>query len=442
MKLSTFSSTFFKHLIEYQEHKYIDYKAYLYEINDDKKKAEFLKDIIAFANRARKDHKPCFIVFGYNENNIKDPICDLRQPSNANYLDWETFRNCIPDSLESEIDYIKSRLLSVINDSIQPIPDLQILFGDYLNKIVGYIAFDANQNRDFIYELKIDVNKNKKGTAAFRIDNQCRWLEKEFDKSTLSSKWYPYIYPEQWSKYFEKYINSNFFDPNKFASVEIKFYYENPSLTPDEQILRMLSSGEKIIYLTGSLGIGKSRLMKSLTYNLASKFFTDDQHSETIFSNTDLFTELNIKIPIYVSLNKRFESKDSVLKVIDNVLKNNFEIDNNSEICFNELIKNPEYHFVIFFDGLDELLDRDHSIKVLNEFLEEMNDKVAVIISSRNYTFPYQHMSQEVKIPNLTHEQIHEYIHSNINSWYEDGTISKDEAERFEAEIDYATFFL
>ncbi|MGC9400665.1 MAG: helix-turn-helix domain-containing protein [Anaerolineae bacterium] len=162
-----------------------------------KKRAEFLRDVIALANTARLFGEPAYLIFGLDdEGNILDLKDSLRVYDRGETTPWEGFRHSIGQFIR---EYIEPSLVH-----------WDLKHGEVDGKEVGYLLI-----KPYAARHKFQVKKKLKSGREVMLEKSQSWIRFGESKYNLRNMPFesmpyeysyaevPYVLPSIWLKYFE-----------------------------------------------------------------------------------------------------------------------------------------------------------------------------------------------------------------------------------------------
>lgn len=448
------SNKFSKELVEelckkWREGPRLDYKSQILKLRDEKEQFSFIKDVIAFANTARRIGKPCWIVFGFDEK--KGNYIDVSSQYPANEPDWAHDPN-IPLATK-QTDLVENVILQKCGNWIDQRVDMKYFYG-YIcedeKKLVSYLEIRPSMTNE-----PFKLRKNyipKKGTAYHIGDVFIRWGSSSV---VLNSSEIGYLcscsqalyldkfnwtslidfYLKRNSKYFEK-IND--FPPLiKVGGNNIFDVFEN-----------FLKSDYSLMEIIGKAGLGKTTLLLGLTHYLAKKlsiesidkpyFGYSEKQIENETTVNSYISALEVVpqnfVPIYFSMREHFSNetafKETLMKNILGIVKYNNEDEN---IGLESVFNIPGSKWVLFLDGIDEIINREKFGPILNSWIKRLGRNVKVVIASRPDYIDKIDNYYVVELCPLTEELSKNYILQSIKNREIENRKKKEISKRIES---------
>lgn len=398
------SKLFSQWLVGWKEDPRIDFKAQIIRLvdergqRDDKKKFELAKDLIAFANIARRIGQPCWIAFGIEEGK---KLSDVRGQYPQRKPDWHNPNKSLA---ELQADEVEMPYRNVARDWVEPEPNIQLEYGEIDGFFVSYLQINP-EYPEKPYCLKRDYGKYKKGTVFVRRGSATVEVTPAEAKNLLPARKVAYLTREDWKEVVERArINSE-----QFYNLAITFPLldlEGNSVL--ETILERLQKGKKITVLVGNAGQGKTTIINALAWELADKFRPEGlrrYYAETdIFKDSlsvveDLEVVPTVPLPIKMELRKALRDLSTfeveLLKSMLGTIPHDRELQHYWRI--------PGSHWILLLDGVDEIHEWEFFAEHLQNWLERLPDNVQVVISSRPYAIAS--ISDEVHLAPLDKNQ-------------------------------------
>ena len=380
----------FRRKITQQEGLLFDRKAYV-ELWDDRRKASFIKDIIALANTSRFTGKESELILGVNDYGIIHGINDMLPRCGGS------------------VDGLKRKIKDEIINFIEP----HLIVGLEAVNCDGHLILSVKipaLPTENPFKVKKDLHQIEKGQCWIRSGESNTELIPEMERFYLPYTKCPYISPEQWKSYF------TLLQERHQKSIKIEGYQE--LLTPNgkeviKEIQDFLDSNKKVLVLIGEAAIGKTTILERFAYGRAESLEGDIRNQE----NFKRFYHPFGFIPIFVSLRDMCLQE---IRQLENLLVNRLceglrFLDNRPEELY-RLFENQEYHFVALLDGIDELFNeqaRRQFIRVLEDMTRRYPE-LKFILATRpplpSFADEYRSEIIEIKIQPFTREQIRKYI--------------------------------
>ncbi|GEM_PF-1469416 len=344
---------------EYEETPLRDRKAQLPNLvrgpGVPKKRAEFLRDVIALANTARLFGKPAYLIFGLdNGGNILDQKEHLQVYKKGETSPWEQ---------------VRSQMGQLINEYIHPaLPHFEVYHGEVDDKEVGYMlikpmptAENFQVKKRFPPKGEVELAKGDSwirfGESKAKLEDPIRFSEGPYAYSYAEI---PYILPSSWRRYFQhllvddRILNARAIHPYQ------QLYTVGANRAPlDEVVSRFLTHPtSRVLILQGQAGSGKTIFLRRLVADWAESGLvaTEEQIKREEFLPPPSW------IPIYFPLvfveTEHLENADSLAtQLVEQVNeKGGFWADSRPSNP-QALLEYSDLHWVLCFDGFDEIDD-------------------------------------------------------------------------------------
>jgi energy-coupling factor transporter ATP-binding protein EcfA2 len=376
----------------------LDFKASLYKLDDKDNICECARDIIAFANVARRTNKKCYILFGVGKDETERRVLyDVRDqfPGKKKPQGWDNPNVSIHDK---QVDGVEKVFNDVLQHWIDPdMPDLSLQYGKINGVFVSYLEIKPKlSSRPFSFKCdylrkKDDKRFNKgdvfvrKGASTVRVPDS---------EVSCLYQWDQVAYLEQaeWRKIIQAHLSGEF---EKMWNLSPYFHpkTEPPDLTAFDAAMQALDAGKHLVVITGHAGSGKTVLLHRLAYALAKQhnlemptqrnlFGESESEGETIQSiASDLEVVPPFPVPIFMSLREAFENIDAFERGLLSRLQD--WIDKDKAKRLDQFFNIPGSRWIILLDGLDELHNRENFAPYLRTWISNLPANVQVVITSR-----------------------------------------------------------
>ncbi len=380
----------FRRKITQQEGVLFDRKAYV-ELWDDRRKASFIKDILALANTSRCTGKESELVMGVDdEGNIKGISEMTNRFGNLDavrrFLTSSILRYIQPDLELVDVQSIDCDGHTILSIKIPPLPT--------------ETPFKVRRNLDCI----------KTGQSWIRTGESNTELTPDIERFYLPYTKCPYIFPEQWRDYFidlqERFSHS----------YTIEGYQELLSSHGKEiveEIREFLEDDKKLLVLKGEAAIGKTTILERFAFSQAELLEGDIHNRENFY---EMYYPIGY-IPIFVSLRDiRIQEVSEMETLLVNRLCEGMKFQDRRPAELNRLFENTKNKFGVLLDGFDEILNDDAKrqfIRVLEDVMGRYPDLKFILTTrppSPSFTNEHRNKISEVKIQPFNAEQMRKYI--------------------------------
>jgi hypothetical protein len=386
-----------------------DLKTRLPNLDDDKERAEFIRDVIAMANAVRRIGHRGYLIFG-----ISEPSIVVDQASTAVSSKTQA------SDIYKLMDQNSLHLLAVIERHIEPRVDAELFFCEVrgpvgpqatsnpsneelknLNHgIVAWLEFRYLHDGPFIVQrgVEYDEIKNDKcfkrvlkpGSAWTRFGaSKGRELRGDDQRVLVAFRDVPYIDTGYWKTYAHQ------------ARPELPPFYqavggcverahaEKPERYHGlaiEYLDDWLGDAQTNLCLEGGIGSGKSTILRQF-HSLLLKRLQMDVDGRKIHEPPQQW------IPVWVDVNGESFAETTVVadlvldRIADFGLPFNSEVGSRPAEWRRKILESPDLRYVIMFDGLDEMdeseVDWQKSLRSVRRFCESRRSQIRAILSAR-----------------------------------------------------------
>jgi hypothetical protein len=402
---------------EWTEGPFLDFKSEMYQYGkDEEKQFEFAKDVIAFANTARRTGKPCFIVFVDDNSKSEERFRINRQYPHQHPK---------PDISRADAmtDYVLKTLQETADKWIEPrAPELFLEWGDYKGGFVAWLEIKPD-NAGQPFKLKRAVKGFSKGSVFLRKGSVSALVQPDQVQYLCSVSEADYLERKHWQGLVEHHRREGS-EARKFWMlpdyVEIKT--KDTGTSAEETVLQLLAEGKRRILVTAPAGVGKTVLLQRLAYVLAQRhpervtdadYFGQNDSPDTgapeVIDRVDTLEVVPAQpVPIYMTLRATYETIDIFAK---DLIKHVQEISGHSGIRSPEtLFTIPNSKWVLLLDGVDELGNREEFGDKLLGWIRQLRSDVQVVLSARPYAAHRESAEAEVKLTELPPDEINQRL--------------------------------
>lgn len=358
------------------------------------KKGEAARDIIAFANVARRTGKPCWMVFGVNDKD-RSLFYDLRNeyPARQKPKHRAQFER---KSLITQQEEIVQQYRNLAEEWVDPRPRLEYGFGEVNGKLVACLSILPSPQKQ-PFRLKRDVLTKKSrvypaGTAFIRYGESTVPVDvDDLDELTVSR--IPYLTGDTWKRIIALLQQNPVFENARGAIREFPILDEN-NRDALSVLLDLLASKKQHIAVIGPAGSGKSVLLHALAYELAVRHNLDNLTYREYFAQKvanddfagigDLEVVPRYPVPIFVHLRGRFDTLDVFKQTVLVKMGWRASVDEHIEYELDDYFRIPNSRWVLILDALDEVQNLEESFgPSLAQWLKLLPENVQIVISQR-----------------------------------------------------------
>ena len=413
-----------------------------HEINPQKKRADFLKDLIALANAARQRNEHAYLCLGiaeYDEWTLHG--VEGRHPVTNPRPAWEEVESH-PELMNRWAEGIARVYLGFAEQYIEPgLPDVHyetgwiedhliglLVIGPGSSPAVGFYLTESEQKRRKLEEMSLEpgFSWRRLGALSDRIaPHQRDWMLKAHDR-------FPYVPLEGWKSYFEHLLTQYEYHPE--APSQIARYQPLRARSDSEEIKtvaefldRFAHSNElpRVLLLTGLPGGGKTTVLERLTWDLASEAYAAMMatHNRRYVPGQDRALDFpkDVPIPVLVNLcgfevSKQCTPEDLFCRAMTSCGGSILRLDQHESPA--NILCDRDFRFVLMLDGLDEIPRRRHSLwartlRSLHSFVERYPATRFIVSCRSNSTEdvgPQWRGLPRLHIEPLTEAQVREYL--------------------------------
>lgn len=378
---------------QYEETLLRDRKAYV-EYWKPKEKAEFIRDIIALANTARMMGQPAYLIMGVHDA-ADGTLNDIR--GIGEMLDRQIRQG--RTELQAR-ETLRQEMMGIVRRYVTPVLSPEIPPFDKINEnVVGYVLIPPLTGEPFQVSREF-----RDGGQTYLHPGQC-WLRYGESKGEVKPKELapdddklrycyaevPYVLPSMWQDYFEQVQFEIQRLWNKAGPLSEAAYQElrDSKGVPIRQIADefLEENDARLLILQGAAGCGKSLFLQRLALSLVKEGAQDVEAAKRL----EQFRPPGGFIPVLFSLRDLTRSAradsarftEELCKLLHVLWVNNKhgQRPKNPE----KLFANPNLHWLILLDGLDELGQYDHRREFLNVLLAFMRayPRLRIVLTTR-----------------------------------------------------------
>lgn len=417
----------------------LDFKEQLYKFDDDKTKFKFAKHVIAFANVARRIGKPCWMVFGVQDDNrsihdVKDQYPGAGDPPGY----WNNPRVPIHGKQQDGVEEVYR---NVVHDWIEPNPEFRLEYGIYREKFVSYIEIRPNYpSNPYALAKKPSHKTFRKGTVFIRRGSRSVPVAPDQIDQLLPKSEVDYLEGEEWGNIFQEHRRGYFEESHAMLQQVYHPRRKGDKKFVVDAVLEKLESGECSIAIMAKAGEGKTVLLHGTAYEIANRYNKRDQRayfgkrSEKHESVEDITEELEVvpltPIPIFMDLRKSFDTLDDFKETLTNKIRN---ISENDRIrSLESLFKIPGSEWVILLDGIDEIRNRDEFGPKLRTWIGTLTQNVKVVVTTRPHAINTDVIDELIEIDQMSPDEAMTVLNAKIQDleWFQNEDKTPEEITR------------
>lgn len=393
---------------EYEETPFRDRKQKLPNFRQRDEIAEFLRDVIALANTARKWGKPAYLLFGLDDRgNIQGIEQDLS-------LYWQPGPVPLDErGITNVMEKVRHQMGAIIKQYIAPRLFCELDWGQLEGHLLAYLLIPPPCSQE---AFRVAQNFPPKGNPLLS-EGDC-WIRSGESKTKVN--WQeinphiqvPYIPPSGWLRYFEVLRSSEEVDRAAQKTPYIDLYDHAGSLIADVVRKWLEEDRRQILVLEGLPGSGKSTFLCRLVAEWADAGI--EAMRETI--RREEFQQPPGWIPVYFRLRELVEPFHQELgKEISRQVNSKGKLWGTEPPEPERLLESTELHWLVCFDGLDELWE-EQKIEAFLRAVRSLCRRypvLKVLISTRPLTTIPDDI-RRAQIGALSEGQILTYLHAVV----------------------------
>ncbi len=395
-----------------QEDIWIDVKVQMYKLTSDEAKGEFARDLIAFANVARRTGRNCYIVFGIEDDTREIvPGLEHQYPGKNPPKGWNNPRVSLADKMTNGVDKV---LHEIASDWVSPSPDFGLEWGWIDGKFVSYLEIRPTAS-DEPFALRRSFTKKHKNTQVtyqrgdkfIRYGSSTKLVTREFEHLLVPIRKVPYLSPEEWHKILEGYREEPFSQAYDWVQSRFPLYEEHGEKALDLLLKAIQDGNHAVIRVSGGAGVGKSMLLRALSYALAE---------QVVWPKSGFPTPVpHGFIPLHMEVRGQYFNRDDFeakLRLLFQQKDAQFPVRNYFLI--------PETQWVLLLDGLDEIYSWEHVLPWLQDWVKQLPPSVRVVLSARPYIWPEKEHSPVFTIRALGPDEARQLFLARVQDLYRD----------------------
>lgn len=408
----------------------VDLKAEIYQVAGNiSALAKFIRDMIAFANTARRRGEPAHILFGVDNNGYVLPQGIRGQCTRVPLpADWD---DDDPARFEYQQNQISRDLHDQVERYVRPGINFDYLPGRVDGVLVSHIAIRPEPVPQ-PFEVRRNLMDKRTGNLLLHM-GQCWKREGESKHEVPESekpflyKWtdVPYINKARWVQHLNATVNEFTDEPGIYLDLSTQDLTEAAWL--DQRVGEFLAlDTERVLLLVGRPGTGKTRYLRKLIQRLAGVAWENLEAT--------LAEQPQTPVPVFVNLagyaveaGRPFKRKGALC------------LDNHGFFGFNQaneperVLADRSLRLVICLDAFDEMEPGARNARAIGEFLEEFPN-LKVIVASRPNALPPTWFRQfaAVSIAQLSEVDVFNYLAADLKQPDRAYEFVRQNAELFE----------
>lgn len=413
MRSEDFRMELFTEPSEYEETPLRDRKSRLYNLRNHEEKAEFLRDVIALANTARLWGKPAYLIFGLDDNGNRVSIYQGLQP-------YRSEPSSTDEDLTRVMEEVRHQMSAAIREYIFPclhLWDLKWEWDKSNNLLLAYLLIEPQCPENAFHVAK-DLTSGRRAL----LSAEDSWIRSGESKTKIGrhslDQCYPrycqvpFIPPSKWLKYFNALWNTKEMQQavHKMPYIDL---YDTQGRSLQVVIQEFLQSDQQaILVITGSPGIGKTTLL----YRIVAEWADAGRVAMEETRRREEFKQPPQWIPVYFPLREATFPKGLEKELLREANSKGQPFWEEEPSKPERLFERRELHWLICFDGLDELWEGQR----IEQFLKKVRrfrrkyQQVKILLTTRpGVTIPDDF--QKVQIAPLSREQVLTYLQAFVN---------------------------
>jgi hypothetical protein len=409
----------FRHFVnEWSEETRLDFKERMYQYGgDENQQLDFTKDVIAFANIARRTGQPCYIVFGVKRNTREIVSVHGQYP----VLVKPSAEIAVKDEMT---DFVLEPLRKTAENWVAPYaPQMRLEHGEYENRFVAWLEIDPNTaDASTPFSLKKSLGSFHKGDVFLRFGSSNVKVDSQEARNLLRISEADYLQRKQWQSLVEHHRREGS-EARTFWMLPdyIEIKTSDAGASAEQTVLQLLAEGKQQIHVTAPAGVGKTVLLQRLAYALARRHServteTDyfgqsdpDTSPPDVIDRVDLLEVVPTQpVAIYMTLRATYDSIDAFTR--DFVTRVKEMLGNPSVRSPETLFAIPNSKWVLLLDGVDELGNREEFGDKLQVWIRQLPPNVQVVLSARPYAAHPATADAHVALATLDRHEIHQRL--------------------------------
>jgi len=384
---------------EYEEVPLRDRKRNLPALKDKREKAEFVRDVIALANTSVCLQETGYLLFGLDDQGkVRDLTDDLQQ------------FGCADDPLNTW-EQVRRRMSQLIEEYVEPeLVELELKWGHVSDRLVSYLQICPGSGS--VYRVQHDLGGIRTGLRSGQSWVRCGESKHQVGPSAFQGERPLLILPSKWLAYFEELLAKDIIARAEQLSAYQTLHTAEEGEALSDAIRKFLESRRQKLFIIGDAGIGKS----SFLCRLVAEWAKAGRSAMLEIRKCVEFRPPPEWVPIYYPLrNREITGHGDLAKSLANEVKWIANIPMPQGCPPERLFELRDVHWLVCFDGLDELWDTEQQ----RAFLAAVNELrryhyIKVIITSRPDTSIPAPAGSVLHVAPLSYNQIVSYLEGNL----------------------------
>lgn len=398
----------------------LDFKKEVYRMDSDETKLKFARHLIAFANVARRIGKPCWIVFGVDDETRERHDVRDQWASKAKPKFWDNPTTALS---KKQRDGVEESLRNVAREWIEPLPRFHLEYGELDGVFLSYLEIEPYYT-SVPYRLTRKGSTYLVGTVFIRYGSQSLPVEPSQVEHLVAKSQAAYLTATDWANLVSWHKAGDFLMAQTLTP---SFRHKIAGTGEDalDFVICALDEGKRRFVITAEAGHGKTVLLQRIAYTLAerhpeqlpNKTFAQPVESEerTVAPQiADLEVVPRVPVPLFMDLRMSFTNQREFER---RLLRRVCEMAQQNEIeSLDTLWKIPGSRWVVLLDGIDELRNAESAGETLRTWAESLPENVQVILTARPYAVGEWHGAENISLAQLTDAETLDLLRKHVQT--------------------------
>ncbi len=401
---------------EYEETPLRDRKQKIPNLRNHEEKAEFLRDVIALANTARLWGKPTYLIFGLDDRGNQVSIYQHLQPY------WSESLPTDEKGLTNVMEEVRHQMRQAINEYISPTLsqwELKWNWDERNNLLLAYFLIEPQSPRE-AFHIARDLTSGRRtllhvGGCWIRSGESKMKIEvQDFTTNSPGYRQIPLVTPSGWLRYFRALRESEEVSRAAAKNPYLDLYIDAVGRREQlkEVVQRFLTNGGGILVIEGCPGSGKSMFL----FRLVAEYADAGMAAMEEIRRREEFKPPPWWIPVYFRLRgSQIRSAQILAKEIVREANTKGQFWKDEPESPEMLLENPDLHWLICLDGIDELWEErliERCLDAIRSFSRRYPG-VAILLTTRpSISIPND--MQTVRIAPLAAGQVTAYLRGAV----------------------------